>query len=222
LAKLPRIRMPSISFVVARSEPGHVIGCDNRLPWKLKSDLINFKSITINHVIIMGKKTFDSIGKPLPNRITVVVSSRQQEKIQNVYFARNSETALYISDYISILNGYSEIFIVGGGMVYEIFPFNKIYLTEVYAPDVLGDTYFRQEFDMRSWTLESMKRFEKSEYDEYPFVIKVLRKKDKTTYEYRYRSLAKFLTVDDNLKDWEANQMSGMRLPNGKIKSKIV
>ena len=66
--------MPPVCFIVARSLGGSVIGCEGRLPWKLKTDLARFRSLTSRHAVIMGRKTYDSIGKPLPNRLNVVVS----------------------------------------------------------------------------------------------------------------------------------------------------
>ncbi|HEY5237292.1 MAG TPA: dihydrofolate reductase [Rhizomicrobium sp.] len=208
--------MPSISFVVARSEPGHIIGCDNTLPWRLRTDLKNFKTVTSNHVVIMGRKTFDSIGHPLPNRINVVLSTRTATNQEGVYFAQSRASALYMADLLSALNGYTEIFVIGGGTIYKEFPFNKIHLTEIYAPNIVGDTFFREKFDMRSWKLESETRFPASERDEYPFAIKILRKKDETTFRHRTRSLARFFTIDKNLAAWEARQLSKLRLPHPK------
>ena len=210
----PRIRMPSVSFIVARSEPGHVIGCDNQLPWKLKTDLRNFKQVTSNHVVIMGRKTFDSIGRPLPNRINVVLSSRTSTNQEGLYYASNNESALYIADLFSALNGYTEIFVIGGGTIYQRFSYNKIYLTEVYASGVTGDAFFDHVFDMRSWMLQSEQNFPASDDDEYPFAIKVLKKKDKTTFRYRNWSLARFFTIDQNLAEWEASQLAKLHLPH--------
>ncbi|MGN6147430.1 MAG: dihydrofolate reductase [Rhizomicrobium sp.] len=211
-----RIRMPSVSFVVARSEPDHIIGCDNQLPWRLRSDLRNFKAITSNHVVIMGRKTFDSIGRPLPNRINVVLSSRSIAEQGDVVFAKNRISALYMADLFSVLHGYKEVFVIGGGTIYKEFEYNKIYLTEVYAEGIRGDTHFDKKFDMRSWTLLSEQKFPASEFDEYPFAIKVLKKKDETTHLHRTRSLAKFLTPDKNLTEWELSQLSRLKLPRVK------
>src|SRR5208337_621034 len=69
-----RVRLPSISLIVARSYPGNVIGYKNKLPWHLNSDLRRFREITIGHVVIMGRNTFNSIGRPLPNRTNIVLT----------------------------------------------------------------------------------------------------------------------------------------------------
>jgi len=137
------LRMPSISFVVARSEPGHVIGCDNKLPWHLKTDLKHFKAVTSKHVVIMGRKTFESIGKPLPNRINIVMSGKAQNPSPNLYFVDSKNSALYFADLLSVMYSSQDVFVIGGGAVYEEFKqiFNKVYLTEVYA-DVKGDAFF--------------------------------------------------------------------------------
>ena len=69
-----RAKMPSISTIVARSHPGNVIGYQNKLPWRQKSDLKRFRAITIGHVVIMGSNTFNSIGRPLPGRTNIVLT----------------------------------------------------------------------------------------------------------------------------------------------------
>lgn len=199
--------MPSISYVVARSEPGHVIGCDNKLPWHLKSDLKNFKKITSNHVVVMGRKTFESIGKPLPNRINIVMSGRTQDPSPNVYFADSRDSALYFADLLSVMHGAKDIFVIGGGAVYEEFKqiFNKVYLTEVYA-DVRGDAHFDYEFNSKEWQLVNEDRFEPSDADQYPFAVKVFTRRELPPRK-RMRLLSSFLKPDENLKAWEAAQL---------------
>ncbi|MGI9464727.1 MAG: dihydrofolate reductase, partial [Aestuariivirgaceae bacterium] len=97
MARQKRVTMPSISFIVARSYPGNVIGCENELPWSLKTDLKNFRTITTGHVVVMGRKTLESIGKPLPNRTNVVLSREESKKSNGVYWAGNVEDALFIA-----------------------------------------------------------------------------------------------------------------------------
>jgi dihydrofolate reductase len=161
----------------------------------------------------MGRKTFNSIGRALPNRINVVLSAKKYSDQQGVYFAGSTSSALYLADLLSVLNGYDEIFVIGGGTIYKEFPYNKIHLTEVYAPEVEGDTFFDEKFDMRSWRLEQLKEFPRSETDEYPFAIRVLKKRDETTHRYRTRHLARFFTPDENLSEWESKQLSSLKLP---------
>lgn len=220
MQKPVRVKMPAISFVVARSEPGHVIGCDNKLPWHLKTDLRNFKKITTNHVVVMGRRTFDSIGKPLPNRINVVMSTQAPSdktnyfSERNIFFAENRDSALYLADLLSFKNGYKDIFVIGGGVVYEEFKqtFNKIYLTEVYGRDIKGDAYFNYQFDDKDWSLESEDHFPASNDDELPFALKIFKKRDLKKRE-RSRFLSSFLTPDENLKEWELQQLDKIKLP---------
>ncbi|HXL71319.1 MAG TPA: dihydrofolate reductase [Rhizomicrobium sp.] len=224
MATAERVKMPAISFVVARSEPGHVIGCDNKLPWRLKTDLKNFKKITTDHVVIMGRKTFDSIGRPLPNRINIVLSTRLTEHSSkfpegNIFFVENRDSALYLADLFSFMKGYKDIFVIGGGVVYEEFKqtFNKIYLTEVYSDKIRGDAFFNYEFDDREWELENNERFPASDDDEFPFGFKIWKKRDLKARE-RSRFLSSFLTPDENLKEWELQQLEKVKLPRPTFK----
>lgn len=205
------IDMPSISYVVARSEPDHVIGCDNKLPWHLKTDLKNFKAVTSNHAVIMGRKTFESIGKPLPGRINIVMSAKSYDASPDVYFANSRDSALYFADLLSALRGWTDVFVIGGGAVYEEFKpvFNKVYLTEVYA-EVEGDAYFDYDFTSKDWQLTDERRYDRSEVDQYPFAIKTLEKKIPRN---RKRSLSSFLKPDENLKAWENEQLDKINLP---------
>jgi len=211
--------MPSISFIVARSVPGNVIGCDNRIPWHLRTDLRNFKKVTTNHVVIMGRKTFDSIGRPLPDRINIVISRQRSSNLGGVQVASGRESALYIADYYSIMNGWNDIFVAGGGLIYSEFEklFNKIYLTEVCADRIMGDAFFKNRFDRRSWRLVEQEKYPASEMDEFPFVISVLEKKDKTP---RFRALSDFMKPDERLESWEAEQLSrGKLILGGPLKA---
>ena len=199
------VRMPSISYVVARSEPGHIIGCDNRLPWHLKTDLQHFKAVTTNHVVIMGRKTFESIGRPLPNRINIVLSAKAQHPSKTVFFADSKNSALYFADLFSVMYGSNDAFVIGGGAVYEEFKeiFNKIYLTEVYA-NVTGDAYFDYNFNSKDWKLTEQKAFDQSDVDQFSFAIKTFEKRKPKS---RSRSKSSFLKPDENLKAWEALQL---------------
>jgi dihydrofolate reductase len=213
------VSMPSISYVVARSEPGHVIGCDNKLPWHLKTDLKHFKSVTSKHVVIMGRKTFESIGKPLPNRINIVMSGRAhasspyQDPSPLLYFADSRDSALYFADVFSVLHESKDVFVIGGGAVYKEFKqiFNKVYLTEVYA-DVKGDAYFDYDFATKDWLLIEEKKFDLSDKDQFPFAIKTFKRKDLSPRK-RTRLMSSFLKPDENLKAWEAGQLEKIGLP---------
>src|SRR5688572_22376301 len=96
--------MPSATSVVARSWPDLVIGIENKLPWHLGTDLRHFRKRTEGHAVVMGRKTFESIGRPLPRRQNIVLSRTQIPDQKGVQWAPNVETALLIADVFSICN----------------------------------------------------------------------------------------------------------------------
>ncbi len=124
-----------ITIVVAISE-NHVIGKDNKLLWRLPNDLKHFKEITTGHTIIMGRKTYDSVGKPLPNRRNIVIT-RQNITIPGCEVVNSIEAAL------ALCAGEPEVFIVGGAEIYKqaIKLTDRIYLTIVHK-DFEGDSFF--------------------------------------------------------------------------------
>ncbi|MBN9671601.1 dihydrofolate reductase [Roseibium aggregatum] len=174
-----KIALPSISFIVARSYPDYVIGCENQLPWHLKSDLKNFKELTQKKAVIMGRKTFDSIGRPLPNRKNIVLTRNTEGLPNTVEAVTNVEAAFFAADFFSILNDQKEFFVIGGDQIYKLFRkfCNRVYLTEVFAPDVVGDAYFDFEYDGRQWRTISETEYSKSEDDDYPFRITELERR---------------------------------------------
>src|SRR5580698_8404603 len=122
--------MPSISFIVARSFPGMVIGYNNNLPWHLRTDLQNFRKITTGHVIIMGRNTHQSIGRALPNRSNIVMTKSWQgpntysidvEAETQLIYTNNIGDTLFFSDVITICRGKKDIFVIGGQTMYELF-----------------------------------------------------------------------------------------------------
>jgi dihydrofolate reductase len=161
--------LPSIAYIVARSTPGHVIGCDNKVPWKLRTDLRRFREVTSGHVIIMGRKTHESIGRTLPNRINVVISRRKGDSSPDLLWANDRESALFFADHFSIALGKSTIFVIGGEEIYKMFAplFNKIYLTEVHAEEIAGDAFFDYKFDLRKWGEVERQSLPQSAEDEF-------------------------------------------------------
>lgn len=188
-----RIVLPSISFIVARSYPGNIIGCENKLPWHLKSDLQRFKRQTKGKAVIMGRKTYDSIGRPLPNRKNIVLTRNADDLPDEVEIVNSAEDALYAADIFSILNGQTEYFVIGGDQIYKLFreQCNKIHLTEVFAGEIKGDAFFDIQYDGRQWETVSEDEFPRSEGDEYPFRITVLERRRKTV---RMLDVNKFFT----------------------------
>jgi len=136
-----------ISIIVAVSQNG-VIGKDNQLIWRLPDDLKRFKSLTLGHPMIMGRKTYDSIGKPLPGRTSIVVSRNSNLSIEGVLVANTFEEALEKAAF----TGTDEVFVIGGGNIYEqsLQLADKIYLTDVHTV-IDGDTFFYIP-DKAGWT----------------------------------------------------------------------
>lgn len=127
----------TVSIVVAISE-NHVIGKDNKLLWYLPNDLKHFKEITSGHTVIMGRKTYESVGKPLPNRRNIIIT-RQNITIEGCEVVNSIEAAL------ALCTNEAEVFIVGGAEIYRqsMHLTDRIYLTIVHK-EFDGDSYFPQ------------------------------------------------------------------------------
>ena len=156
-----------ISHLVALSN-NFVIGVNNDLPWKLKKDLQHFSSYTQNKAIVMGRKTFESIGRPLPNRKNIVISSTlsAHEGIEVVScLDQGIELA---SQWNKDTTGSKEVVLIGGGYVFEESKniVNKLVLTRVDC-EIKGDVFY-PEIDLSNWekiSTESFKRDDENEYD---------------------------------------------------------
>jgi dihydrofolate reductase len=140
-----------------------VIGDNNTLPWHLPADLKHFKALTMGHHIVMGRKTYESIGKPLPGRTSVVVTRNARYAQPGVVMAHSLETA------ISACGNDEEIFVIGGAEIYRqaIAFADRIYLTEIDA-DISGDAYFT-EFDDKLWQETSRESHAPDEKNAYPY-----------------------------------------------------
>ena len=138
--------MTRISAIVAMSE-NRVIGKGNRLPWRLPEDLKRFKELTVGNVVIMGRKTFESIGKPLPQRENVVITRQKEVSYSGVHMAHSLEEALKWAEGRS-----KEIFIIGGEEIYRLaLPYlDRLYLTLVQA-QIEGDAFFPEEFSFKDY-----------------------------------------------------------------------
>ncbi len=125
-----------LSIVVACSK-NRVIGKDNQLPWRLPDDLRRFKAITAGYPVIMGRKTFESIGKPLPQRENIVITRQKDFRPAGVQVAGSLEEA------IELCGSASEVFIIGGAEIYRLAlsRTDRIYLTSVES-EIEGDAYF--------------------------------------------------------------------------------
>ncbi len=131
-----------IALIVAMAQ-NRVIGKDNQLPWHLPDDLKFFKATTMGKPIIMGRKTYESIGKPLPGRCNIVLSHRAAYSAEGIKVARDVEAAIELASSIATRDQASEIMVIGGAGVYQAFlpRADRLYVTRVHA-QVDGDVYF--------------------------------------------------------------------------------
>ncbi len=161
-----------ISTIVAVAK-NNIIGKDNDIPWYLPADLKYFKKATLNHHIIMGRKCFESIGRPLPKRTNIVITRNPFYVASNCLVTNSVEEALTIARN----NGEEEAFIIGGGQIYDMTQdyWDRIYLTEVDL-EVEGDIYF-PEVDLEHWQLKSEEAHKADEKNEHDYVFKVFERK---------------------------------------------
>lgn len=198
--------MPSIAYVVARSHPQHVIGCENKLPWRLRTDIRFFRSVTEHHAIIMGRRTFDSIGHPLADRVNIVLSRHLGNDGNNLFWVNSREDALFLADFYSIKLDRTQLLIIGGAEVYKMYSdlVNKVFLTEVFSDFPEGDAFFHESFDRRKWNVVEERNYEASDSDQFPFKISVLERRMRTV---RQRDINEFLTEDSYASHWERSQV---------------
>jgi len=151
-----------ISCIVAVAK-NNVIGKDNDIPWYLPNDLKYFKKRTLNHHILMGRKCYQSIGKPLPKRTNVIITRDPYFISSNCIVTQSIEQALSVA----YENGEEEVFIIGGGTIYEQTQniWDRLYLTEVDL-EVEGDVFF-PNIDLGEWDLVSSEAHSKDEKNEF-------------------------------------------------------
>jgi dihydrofolate reductase len=154
----------TVSLIVAVSSNG-VIGRDGGLPWHLPADLKHFKCTTMGHHLIIGRRTWEEVGKPLPGRTMVVVTRSRRFAPAGAEVVRSVERALEFAAEDD------EPFIGGGSQIYRIALarnlVDRVYLTRIHA-EVEGDTFF-PEFDLDDWELVSEEHHEADETNEFPF-----------------------------------------------------
>lgn len=152
-----------ITIIVAKSE-NNIIGNDNQLIWHLPNDLKHFKQLTSGHPIIMGRKTYESLGKPLPNRTNVVITRNKDWNPEGILVMNSLQDAIEKSKEID-----EEVYIIGGGNIYEqaMDWADALEATEVHQT-FEGDTKF-PEIDLAIWEETSREDFEKDEKHEYDY-----------------------------------------------------
>lgn len=160
-------RKPLISAILAMGE-NRVIGKDNQLPWHLPADLKHFKALTMGHPVLMGRKTYESIGRPLPNRTNIIMTRDATLQIPHCIVVTSFEDALQNAAVIAA----KEIFIIGGAEIYQqLLPLTTcIYLTIVHQT-FSGDTFF-PKLNQNEW--EEIERIDHSADAENPYAYSFL------------------------------------------------
>lgn len=162
-----------LSLIVAVAENG-VMGKDNDLPWKISSDMKYFKETTMGKPIIMGRKTFQSIGKPLPGRVNIVITRDRTFTAEGVITALSLEMALEVGMNMALVKSVDEVMVIGGAEIYELClpDADRLYLTRVHG-DVEGDTIF-PSLNSEDWLEASRQRYNAGEKDSHDYSLIVL------------------------------------------------
>tara|TARA_B100000131_G_C18029309_1_gene577769 strand:- start:197 stop:703 length:507 start_codon:yes stop_codon:yes gene_type:complete len=167
--------MSVISHLVAMAK-NRVIGVNNDLPWNLPDDLNHFKQYTLNKPIVMGRKTFESIGKPLPQRINIVIS-RSLSEIEGVnVFSEVEDGIAFANQYNEEHQLEDEVIIIGGAQIFnETLPMmNRLVLTQVDC-EIAGDVFY-PEIDMHNFSRKNVSRHLKNEKNQFDFSIDLYEK----------------------------------------------
>ena len=160
-----------IISLIAAMDKNRLIGRENGLPWHLPADFKHFKEVTMAKPVIMGRKTFESIGKPLPGRKNIVIS-RSGFDAEGVVVVDTIDKALHAAD------DAEEVMVIGGASFYEqmIDRADRLYLTHVDA-ECDGDAWF-PEFDMADWEILSEEKHDADEKNNYSFCVRVYQRKN--------------------------------------------
>jgi len=159
-----------ISFIAAMDK-NRVIGKDNSLPWNMPADMKHFKDLTLGKPIVMGRKTYETIGKPLPNRKNIIITRDQDYKAEGCIVAHSIEESLQSAE------NAEEVMVIGGANIYKQFlpRTDKIYLT-IIEHDFEGDTYF-PEYNEDEWKEVEREEHKADEENEYDYVFITLERK---------------------------------------------
>ncbi|MCC9606839.1 dihydrofolate reductase [Blastopirellula sp. JC732] len=160
----------TVSLIVAASENG-VIGRNGDMPWRLSSDLQRFKKLTMGNTIVMGRKTYESIGRLLPGRQTVIVTRQADYAVEGAVITSSVEEA------VQVPSAGGELFIVGGGEIYaqSIDLAQQIYLTRVHALIDDGDAFF-PALDRENWERVEATEIGADEKNDYPTTFEIWRR----------------------------------------------
>ncbi|CAB4326146.1 MULTISPECIES: dihydrofolate reductase [unclassified Brucella] len=161
------MKKPLVSIVVAASE-NNVIGHENDMPWRLSTDLKRFKALTLGKPVIMGRRTWQSLGRPLPGRANIVITRDADFRAEGAEVVSSLEDALALARKFAAEGGVGEICVIGGGQIYvQAMPLaDRLHLTRVLAV-IEGDTYF-PEINPQDWQLLSSEDVPAGDKDSYP------------------------------------------------------
>lgn len=164
-----------LAIIVAMAN-NRAIGKDNKLLWYLPEDLKYFKRVTMGKPIIMGRKTFESIGRPLSGRLNIVVTRQKNWQYDNVRVVNSVEDALQVAEAQAFIDGVQEVMMIGGAELYEaaLPQAERLYLTRVDA-ELEGDAFF-PVFDENQWMEKSREEFSSSDNNPYNYAFCVLEK----------------------------------------------
>jgi len=159
-------------IAIAAIAENHALGKDNNLLWHLPNDFKRFKTLTSGHFIIMGRKTFDSFPKPLPNRTHIIISRKSYQNTADVKYVKTLDQAF------EICPKNEDLYVIGGGEIYkQSLPFcDKLELTYVHESFSDADTFF-PPFDKNEWTLIFEEFHEKDEKHPFSFTFKTFVRK---------------------------------------------
>lgn len=154
-----------ISLIVATGE-NRVIGANGSIPWRMPGDMAFFKATTMGKPVIMGRKTWESLPKPLPGRLNIVVTRNAE------YQAQGATVVTGLSEALAVAGAVEEAVVIGGAQLYEAaLPLaGKAYVTEIHH-SFEGDTWF-PELDKGEWLLDEEKRFESDEKNPYAYTVR--------------------------------------------------
>jgi dihydrofolate reductase len=154
-----------IISLVAAAGNNNVIGSNNKLPWRMPADMKFFMNLTMHHPVIMGRKTYESFGRPLKERKNIIISRDKNLSIAGCEVVHSLDEAL------RLVKGENEVFIIGGAEIYRqsMAIANKIYLTRIYH-DFEGDSYFPAIND-KEWQQTSYLEQKSDEKNPYPFAF---------------------------------------------------
>jgi dihydrofolate reductase len=163
-----------ISLIVAKAQ-NDAIGKDNDLLWKIRDDLKRFKKLTSHHVVIHGRKSYESIGKPLPNRSNIVITRSKSYQAPGAFVCHTFDEAL---DLAKKLEHRGEIFVIGGAEIYrQSLPYvNRMYISEVKADFPDADVFF-PKLNLEEWQCVERQEYQKSEFNEFEFDFLIWEKK---------------------------------------------